>query len=290
MDELQTLARKLLEEKQVAVVIGYGEGRRGVRPIFVTDAADCERLLFDPRCVHNLAAYLSPRRSHVTSLGRAAVVVKACDAKAVAGLIRESQLERDKVVVIGVRCGGVVKDPTCREPLSATTVAPRCGDGDRREPALADALVGEPQPAPPRPADGQLSVEAIEAMAPDARLRLWTDLLSACTRCHACRQACPLCFCERCIADKTQPSWIESSPHARASFAWHVTRALHLAGRCVDCGECERACPAGIPLGLLRRKVAQSVADRFAYRVTDDPSVPAPIGVFRQEDAQEFIL
>jgi len=28
------------------------------------------------------------------------------------------------------------------------------------------------------------------------------------------------------------PAWIESSPHSRGNFAWRLTRALHLAGRC----------------------------------------------------------
>ena len=69
-----------------------------------------------------------------------------------------------------------------------------------------------------------------------------------------------------------------------------MTRALHLAGRCVDCGECERACPADIPLALLNRKVRRSSRSASTYRVTDDPAVPAPIGDYRLDDQQEFIL
>ena len=91
-------------------------------------------------------------------------------------------------------------------------------------------------------------------MAPAQRWSFWEEELSRCVRCHACREVCPLCFCERCVADKTQPQWIESSPHGRGNLAWHLTRAMHLAGRCVGCGECTRACPAGIPLGLLNRR------------------------------------
>ena len=67
------------------------------------------------------------------------------------------------------------------------------------------------------------------------------------------------------------------------------TRALHLAGRCVDCGECERACPSQIPLGLLNRKVARIMMDRYGYSVTDDPSKQTPVGTFRLDDGQEFI-
>ena len=59
---------------------------------------------------------------------------------------------------------------------------------------------------------------------------------------------------------------------------------------CIKCGECERACPVGIPLGLLMRKTAQVVQVRFGYQGSDDPDSPTPIGAFRTDDPQEFIL
>jgi formate dehydrogenase subunit beta len=39
-----------------------------------------------------------------------------------------------------------------------------------------------------------------------------------------------------------------------------------MAGRCVDCGLCEDACPANIPLRLLYRKVNAIVAELFDYQ------------------------
>jgi ferredoxin len=289
MKELQELTRALLAEKMVQVVIGWEEGPRGVRPVFVTRLDDCERLIFDHRCVHNLATYLSPRRSLIQDLGPPAVVIKGCDARSVAGLIREQQIEREGVVLIGVRCGGVTGSNDSRE-LTAETVADRCGDCDSREPGLADHLVGPQLPAPPRPDRRRQRVAEIDAMSPTQRWDYWQQELSRCVRCHACRQVCPMCHCERCVADKSEPQWIEVSPHGRGNLAWHLVRALHQAGRCADCGECERACPVDIPLGLIQHKVALVVADSFGYRAGDDPTAPAPIGDFRVDDNQDFYL
>ncbi len=291
MSELQDTARRLFEDGTVQVVIGWEAGRRGVRPVFVTAPGECDRLIFDARCVHDLAVFLNPRRSPVAALGKAALVVKGCDAKAVAGLLRESQLGRDEVVLIGVRCGGVAAGPEGSEPptLTAESVAARCHGCDVREPAGVDVLVGEPQPEPPVATTLDERVAALDALSPAERLAFWTEELSRCTQCYACRQACPLCYCERCVVEKSEPQWVETSPHARGNFAWHLTRAQHLAGRCVGCGECERACPVAIPLGLINRKLQQVVYELYGYTVSDDPAVPAPIGAYAVDDTQDFI-
>jgi len=292
MDDLRDLARTLLESGEVQVVIGWEDGRRGARPAFVTAPEGAGRLIFDTRCVHNLATYLNPRRPQLTGLGKVAMVVKGCDVKAVAGLLREEQLTRERLVIIGVRCGGVLEEPALPRAaeLTPATVAPRCYGCDNREPSLVDYLVGAPQPEPPPPAmtiDDR--VAALDSMSPQERWQFWTDQFSKCVRCYACRQVCPLCVCERCIADKTMPQWIETASHPRGNMAWNLVRALHLAGRCVGCGECERFCPVDIPLSLLNRKLQQVVADRFDYVVADDPEKAAPIGDYRPDDRQEFI-
>jgi len=292
VDDLRRIARELLEAGDVRVVIGWEAARRGARPVFVSDPAETHKLIFDTRCVHNLVTYLNPRRDHVAELGKIALVVKGCDVKAVAGLLRESQLGRDDVVLIGVRCGGVLEENELPAALALTpeNVAPRCYGCDNREPTLTDHLVGEPQPEPPRPVMTiDERVAALDGQPLEERWAFWTDQFSKCVRCYACRQVCPLCICEQCIVEKTRPQWIESSAHPRGNLSWNITRAIHLAGRCVDCGECERFCPVGIPLSLLNRKLQDIVRDRYDYTVSDDPENAAPIGDYRLDDQQEFI-
>lgn len=298
MTELRALAKSLLESGKVGVVIGWEEGPRGVRPAFVTQPEDVERLVFDTRCVQNLVSYVAPRRKHLAGLGRKAVVVKGCDARALAGLIRETQLAREDVEIIAVRCGGVLRSdagrgtaiPSAGAELTTENVADRCAGCPDREPRLADHLLGDLPPAPPESPRRTARIAELEALTHAQRWEFWQGELERCVRCHACREVCPMCFCERCVADKSVPQWIETSSHPRANLAWHLTRALHEAGRCCDCGECERACPADIPLGLLNRKLGLVVEERYGCRVTDDPTQPGAVGAFKLNDSQEFIL
>jgi ferredoxin len=239
--------------------------------------------------VQNLATYLNPRRKQVAQLGRAAVVVKGCDARAVAGMIREKQIERGNVVILAMRCGGVLQNPETNSELTTQTVSVRCGGCTVREPKLFDHLLGELPPEPPVNTHRVEQIAALMKMSSSERWTFWTEQLSRCIRCHACREACPMCFCVKCTAEKSQPQWIDSSSTPQANRAWQTMRVLHQAGRCVDCLECERACPEHIPLGLLARYVADSVERRFEYTASDDPTVPAPIGVYRTDDDEEFI-
>jgi Fe-S oxidoreductase len=130
---------------------------------------------------------------------------------------------------------------------------------------------------------------AFEARTPAERLAFFTAAFARCTRCGACQAACPLCACARCVAEKTRPQWIPSAPHPGGTFTFHVVRALHLAGRCAGCLECERACPAGIPLGLVAAELGAIARRRFGHEVDANPAAAPLIGVHRPDDPEEFI-
>jgi len=67
-------------------------------------------------------------------------------------------------------------------------------------------------------------------------------------------------------------------------------RAFHLAGRCVGCGECERACPVNIPLMELNKKLTKDVKELFEYTSGIEVEEKPLFGTFKPDDPEEFIL
>jgi formate hydrogenlyase subunit 6/NADH:ubiquinone oxidoreductase subunit I len=132
-------------------------------------------------------------------------------------------------------------------------------------------------------------MQKIDSMTAEARFDFWEAEFEKCVKCYACRQACPMCYCEKCIADKSVPRWIESSAHTRGNFAWNMIRAFHLAGRCVGCNECERACPAEIPLSLLNRKMGMMAKKEFDYVAGMNLNTPTLVGTYDVNDREDFI-
>ena len=62
IEEIRAIARRILEEKTVDVVIGYESGTRGaVRPAFIYAPDEADRLVWNDACTHNLANYIRAR-------------------------------------------------------------------------------------------------------------------------------------------------------------------------------------------------------------------------------------
>jgi ferredoxin len=160
--------------------------------------------------------------------------------------------------------------------------------GMGQPPRFCDITIGEA--AAGNAADTRYAeLDAFLKKTPAERMAYWREELSRCVKCYACRQACPLCYCERCIVDKNRPTAIDTSATLKGNFAWQITRAFHLAGRCVGCDQCTRACPAGIDLRLLNLTMAKAAEAHFAYRAGMDRQAEPVIGGYSEQDQESFI-
>ena len=286
---LRKAASEVLTAGRAGVVIGYGTGtlRGQTAPVLITETVDCDTLEWGQGCRNNLSTYIP---STLENHERVAVVAKACDLGAISGLIREGQVRRDQLLVIGVQCPGVVDGskfatkclacsgdphPICDLVVTADGVRESCADPSAAALDTADAR------------DEQIA--HLESLPHDERWKYWQRQFSRCLRCYACRAACPLCYCSSCIAEKHRPQWVPTAIDNAGNSTWNIIRAVHLAGRCSGCDECARVCPADIRLDLINRKLALEVERQYG-KIGLDPEEKSALVDFRLEDSEEFIL
>ena len=131
--------------------------------------------------------------------------------------------------------------------------------------------------------------EEFESWSADERWAYFTREFERCIRCYACREACPVCYCTECFVDQSQPDWFGKSDDLSDVMAFHLVRIYHVAGRCLDCGACDRACSMHIDLRTLGRKLEKDVRELFEYEPGMDVESAPLLGTFRPDDPQAFI-
>jgi formate dehydrogenase (coenzyme F420) beta subunit len=267
MNNLVSRAKELLESKRADVVIGYEAGPTGaVRPAFITDPAKTEKLIYDDRCIQNLAVYLT--KEEVKNYGMMAIVSTLPVMRSIMMLIAEKQVVPENISVLGISTDGNLLDIADISVMQA--YIEKC---DLSNPEKDKALLAE-----------------LNKMTPAEKFRYWQDELSRCIKCYACRQACPMCYCIRCFTDVNQPQWIPVQSNTHGNMEWHILRAMHLAGRCISCGECGRACPVGIPCHLLTMHLTDKVYSYFKLYAGTSGSMASVMSTFEPSDKESFII
>lgn len=280
-------AESLLTKGEVRCFIGFGKGQLPVHspPLFIDKGEEAGQLIWDDFCIANLAIYLL-NISHEE--GKVGVVLKGCDSRGVMRLIQDNQLERDKIVIIGVPCRGM-KDAsglTGMEEKSTLPLAEKCVSCHYPNPLLYDFLAAEEVEANPKQRFKQ--VEQIEKLNYQDKYAFWKEHFSRCIRCYACRNICPACSCRKCYLEQHRVDWHGKAVDLGENVNFNLTRAMHVAGRCVECGECERACPVGIPIMAINRKIIREIGDLFGgYDAGVELERKAPLDCYDAEDPND---
>jgi len=296
------------ELPNVDFVLGYGRGFDPLHatPITVRAEADADKLIFDATCVENLATSLYAMRGK-----RIGIVVKGCDSRSVVELLQEKLLDRENLVVFGMPCEGVIDLAKVRVRVDIAqargaeftgnevrlllpegervlprqdVLADKCLRCRYPNPLVADRMIG-PEVTPKGMEDTYADLEGFEKLSEQERFDFWKRQMNRCIRCYACRNACPLCVCKHvCLADSREPHWLSAEATLQEKWLFQVMHALHLAGRCTECGECQRSCPMGIPILLLKRKMNRELKEIFNYEAGVDPEAVPPLHTFQMEE------
>ncbi len=267
MNNLVARAKELLNSNSVQVVIGYETGPTGVaRPAFITNSEKADRLIYDERCVQNLAVYLT--KHEVRKLGKAAIVATLPVMRSIMMLISEQQIIGENLVVLGISSEGNLLD----------IADIRVMQGIIEKSDLSN------------PPEYRELLAALNKMSPEEKFAYWQKELSKCIKCYACRQACPMCYCTRCTVEVNQPQWIPVQANTHGNMEWHILRAMHLAGRCISCGECGRSCPVGIPCHLLTMHLTDKVFNYFKVYAGTSDKMSSVMSTYEPNDKESFII
>ena len=310
IDTIREIAEKILKDGTVEMVIGFRKGTVPLmnEPHFVQKPEDVKNLVWDSNCGINLANYLTDRKEKI------GIVAKGCDSRNIVTHIIENKIKREQLYIIGVPCKGMIDRRKIAGMLEAEIEsAVEAGDGIKvkggdaektfnkadvlqdncaicihRNPVEYDELAAEPV-AEQQDVDRYADVRRIEGMPAEEKYRFFDELLAGCIRCYACRNACPLCYCPTCFVDESRPQWVGKGQDPTDVRTFHFLRAYHCAGRCTDCGACERACPVGIKVRLLTKKLEKDCLELFKWEAGLSLEVRPPLDTYKPDDPDKFI-
>lgn len=310
-EKIRETAKRLLTDKKIDIFIGYRKGSVPMmnEPVLIRDPERADVLHWDSNCGLNLCNYLTRRTEKI------GIVANGCNSRNIVTHITENQISRDQLHIVGIPCTGMidhravmravkerdilevqeagekftVKGPDFEESFSKEEILQsNCAVCTHRNPVISDEMVAanvEEQQV----AEVYKDVVKTEQMSSEKKWGFFTRTIARCIRCYACRNVCHLCNCPTCFVDESRPQWVGKSSDPTDTMTFHILRAYHCAGRCTDCGACERVCPVGIPVRQFTRKLNKDAEELFSWEAGLDLDKRPPLDVYRTDDYNEFV-
>ena len=310
INNIKDISKRILKECKVETVIGFRKGSLPMmnEPCFAKTPEAVDTFVWDSNCGINLANYLTNRSETI------GIVAKGCDSRNIVTHILEHKIKREQLYIIGIPCQGMIdrRKITAMMPNEVTAVVENgdtitvsgigfeeilqkesvmqenCSICIHRNPVLFDEMAAEPV-VEQEGVDRYKDVRAVEAMALEDKWQYFEQMLAPCIRCYACRNACPLCYCPTCFVDEHRPQWVGKSQDAIDIRTFHFLRAFHCAGRCTDCGACERVCPVGIPVRQFTKKLEKDCLEMFGWEAGMTLDTRPALDIYTPEDPDDFI-
>ncbi|HNQ78680.1 MAG TPA: 4Fe-4S dicluster domain-containing protein [Acidobacteriota bacterium] len=270
ISEIKKYCRELLDSKKVDAIIGVSEEEGQWMPFLFTESSQLDKLFVDKK--YPLMTTSKPMKENILSYiqrkhpgMKLAIVARGCDERAIFELVKRGQVKLENLEIIGYACDRRQAE-TCTCPTPHPTKNLKFGE--KAEGVKEHKLAAE-----------------FDKMSLEEKSRFWHKQFSKCIKCYGCRNACPVCFCKTCLMEAhfyTQPGEL---PVEYPTF--HFVQRYHHAAQCIECGECELACPMDIPLRLMSQPLLRQTKELYDYVPGMDPEQECPLFTIKQERAEE---
>ncbi|MCK8519810.1 Coenzyme F420 hydrogenase/dehydrogenase, beta subunit C-terminal domain [Methanoculleus sp. 7T] len=117
------------------------------------------------------------------------------------------------------------------------------------------------------------------------RLQKMMEDSSRCTKCYACIDNCPICYCVEC---STKKPYLVPPGVLPVPFMFHLIRYAHVSDSCVNCGQCEENCPMEIANSLYMHALQTEMEKMFGHTPGVDMELPVLALVEEQAERERL--
>jgi ferredoxin len=129
-----------------------------------------------------------------------------------------------------------------------------------------------------------------EDIPPAEKSARFREEIDKCILCFSCRQACYGCYCKTCFIERDMPDWMPAEVDVGTKMTFHLGRAMHLAGRCVECGACEAACASGVNLRYIIQELTDFTEELYGSKTGMELGTPQALVSYRLDDKEVGFL